>query len=105
MVRSASMPDEKRQHLVNAFASVKQRVLWKWENETLPNQPKNVRISKWLQQRDILCHPNVKAFVSHGGLLGSTETVHCGVAAVFTPMFGDQVSYLNNSNKILTDLT
>lgn len=91
MVRAASMPEEKRQHLVSAFASLKQRVLWKWENETLPNQPKNVKTSKWLPQRDILCHPNVKVFLSHGGLLGSSEAVHCGVTGVFTPMFGDQV--------------
>lgn len=30
-------------------------------------------------------------FVSHGGLLGSTEAAHCGVPVVVTPMYGDQV--------------
>lgn len=101
MVRASSMPDEKRQHLVDAFGALKQRVLWKWENDTLPNQPRNVKISKWLQQRDILCHPNVKAFLSHGGLLGSSETVHCGVPTVFTPMFGDQVYFYCTMGDIL----
>lgn len=76
--------------MVQAFGALKQRVLWKWENETLANQPANVRIAKWLQQREILCHPNVKAFVSHGGLMGSSEAAHCGIPTVLTPMYGDQ---------------
>lgn len=39
-------------------------------------------------------HPNVKAFVTHGGLLGSSEAAHCAVPTVVTPMYGDQVEYL-----------
>lgn len=29
-------------------------------------------------------------FRSHGGLMGSSESVHCGVPMVLTPMYGDQ---------------
>lgn len=35
-------------------------------------------------------HPNVKAFISHGGLLGTIEAVHCGVPIIVMPHFGDQ---------------
>lgn len=35
-------------------------------------------------------HPNVKAFISHGGLLGTTEAVHCGVPVLIMPQYGDQ---------------
>lgn len=35
-------------------------------------------------------HPKVRVFVTHGGLMGSTEAVHCGVPVVVTPMYGDQ---------------
>jgi glucuronosyltransferase len=37
-----------------AFGRLKQRVLWKWELPQMPNQPKNVFISKWFPQQDIL---------------------------------------------------
>lgn len=39
---------------------------------------------------NITGHPNVKAFISHGGLLGTTEAVHCGVPVVIMPQYGDQ---------------
>lgn len=32
----------------------------------------------------------MKAFIAHGGLLGATEAVHCGVPMVVMPQFGDQ---------------
>lgn len=37
-------------------------------------------------------HPNVKVFVTHGGLLGSSEAAYCGIPVVVTPMYGDQFS-------------
>lgn len=40
-------------------------------------------------------HPNVRVFVSHGGLLGTSEGAYCGVPMVLTPMYGDQ--YLNSA--------
>lgn len=43
--------------------------------------------------RSITCntgHPKVRVFVTHGGLMGSTEAAHCGVPVVVTPMYGDQ---------------
>lgn len=55
MVRAETMPEEKREAIVHALGKLKQRVLWKWENDTLPNQPPNVFIRKWMPQRDILC--------------------------------------------------
>ncbi|EDV54743.1 uncharacterized protein Dere_GG21135 [Drosophila erecta] len=90
MIRANSLSVAKRDGIVRAVARLKQKVIWKWENETLPNQPSNMYIMKWLPQRDILCHPNVKVFMSHGGLMGTSEAAYCGVPVVATPMYGDQ---------------
>ena len=36
-------------------------------------------------------HPNMRAFVSHGGLNSITESVHAGVPIICVPLFGDQM--------------
>lgn len=63
MDQGQTLPHGKRNELLKAFGTFKETVLWKWENETLPDQPKNVQILKWMPQREILCHPNVRVFV------------------------------------------
>lgn len=90
MIKAETLPVAKRDAIVRAVKRLKQRVIWKWENETLANKPDNMYISKWLPQRDILCHPNVKVFMTHAGLMGSSEAAYCGVPVVATPMYGDQ---------------
>ncbi|XP_045481093.1 UDP-glycosyltransferase UGT5-like isoform X5 [Harmonia axyridis] len=90
MIKGHTFPQEKKDAFLKAFARLPQRVLWKWENETMPGKPDNVMIQKWMPQFDILSHPNVKAFISHGGLLGTTEAVHCGVPMMVMPQYGDQ---------------
>lgn len=90
MIRANSLSVAKRDGIIRAVARLKQQVIWKWENETLPNKPANMHIMQWLPQRDILCHPNVKVFMTHAGLMGSSEAAYCGVPTVTTPMYGDQ---------------
>ncbi|XP_063921674.1 UDP-glycosyltransferase UGT5-like [Zophobas morio] len=89
-LRSVDLPTDKRDAILNAFAKLKQKVLWKWEDEELPNKPKNVEVGKWLPQQDVLAHPNVKLFVTHGGLLSTTETIYFGVPVLAIPIYGDQ---------------
>jgi glucuronosyltransferase len=53
-LQSSEMPESKRNVFLEVFSKLKQNVLWKWEADTLPGQPKNVKLGKWLPQSDIL---------------------------------------------------
>ncbi|ENN83023.1 hypothetical protein YQE_00614, partial [Dendroctonus ponderosae] len=77
-LKSKDIPPERRQILLNVLGKLKMKVLWKFE-EDLPGRPANVMIRSWLPQQDILADPNIKLFITHGGLLSTTETVYHGV--------------------------
>lgn len=66
------------------------RILWKWESDNLSRMPENVLAKPWLPQNDILAHPNVKLFITHGGLLGSQEGIYHGVPMLGIPFLIDQ---------------
>lgn len=48
------MTDEKREEFINVFRKLPQRIIWKWENNTMEGQTDNILIRKWLPQFDIL---------------------------------------------------
>lgn len=98
IINSKGMPIEKRKEIVNAFKKLPQTILWKWENDSLTATAKNIHIRSWMPQIDILCHPNVKAFFSHGGMMGISEGVYCGKPVVITPIYGDQ--FLNGASLV-----
>ena len=89
-VKSVFLPEQKREAILNAFSKLKLKVLWKWEDDVLPGQPPNVRLGKWLPQQDVLAHPNVKLFITHGGLLSTIETIYHGVPVLAIPIAADQ---------------
>ncbi|XP_077291127.1 UDP-glycosyltransferase UGT5-like [Arctopsyche grandis] len=89
-LQSKDMPVDKLKVFLNVFKSLKQRVLWKWEDENLEGKPDNVLLGKWLPQSDILAHPNVKVFITHGGLLSTQEAMYHGVPIIGLPFYGDQ---------------
>lgn len=89
-IKSKDLTLEKRQALLNNFAKLKQRVLWKFEDDSLPNLPKNVMIKKWLPQNDILAHKNTKIFISHMGIGGFNEAMYHAVPVIAVPFGGDQ---------------
>ncbi|CAH1375675.1 unnamed protein product [Tenebrio molitor] len=89
-IKCSDLPPEKLEAFLNTFSKLKQKVLWKWETDVLPGKPTNVKLGKWLPQQDILAHPNMKLFITHGGLLSTTETIYHGVPVLAIPIFGDQ---------------
>ncbi|XP_037868047.1 UDP-glucosyltransferase 2 [Bombyx mori] len=89
VVSSKSMPAAIKNGLFEMFRSLKYTVIWKFEDE-FQNVPDNVHIVKWAPQQSILAHPNCILFITHGGLLSTTETLHYGVPIIGIPLFGDQ---------------
>uniref|UniRef100_A0A182W6E0 Uncharacterized protein n=1 Tax=Anopheles minimus TaxID=112268 RepID=A0A182W6E0_9DIPT len=91
-MQSAVMPVEKRNAILRVFGTLEQRVVWKFEDDSLLQKeiPPNVMITRWAPQNDILAHPNTVLFISHGGQFGTFETMHHGVPVLFIPFFGDQ---------------
>ncbi|XP_023012472.2 UDP-glycosyltransferase UGT5 [Leptinotarsa decemlineata] len=89
-LKPSDMSQDSKQAILSALGKLKQKVLWKWDEDHLPGKPENVKIGKWFPQQDILAHPNVKLFITHGGLLSKTETIYHGVPILAIPVFGDQ---------------
>lgn len=63
----------------------------KWNGGEQPKDiPKNVLLAEWLSQQDILAHPKIRAFISHGGLLSTQEAVYYAVPSIVFPVFAEQ---------------
>ncbi|XP_069686783.1 UDP-glycosyltransferase UGT5-like [Periplaneta americana] len=96
-VKSEKMSSEKRQIFLDAFSELLYlRVLWKWEGDELPGQPRNVKVAKWLPQQDVLSHPNIKLFIYQGGLQSTEEAIRACVPVIGIPIFGDQNKIVRN---------
>lgn len=56
-VKSSSMPKHIQHELVKGFAKLSLQVIWKWENVSIQKiVSKNVFVTPWLPQQDILCN-------------------------------------------------
>ncbi|CAH1987225.1 unnamed protein product [Acanthoscelides obtectus] len=89
-MKGHTLPKEKRNAFLEVFRDMPERIIWKWENDTMEGKPDNVLLQKWTPQFDIICHPNVKAFIFQGGMLSLSEAAHCGVPIIAIPLYGDQ---------------
>ncbi|XP_039292857.1 UDP-glycosyltransferase UGT5 isoform X2 [Nilaparvata lugens] len=91
-MKGTSFPAEKRAAFIDAFSRLdKFRVLWKWEDDRLPDQPSNTLIRKWLPQNSILAHPKTKLFISQMGHQSSQEAINFAIPMLGIPIYGDQL--------------
>lgn len=54
MIKMSTMPKNKLNILIKVFRSIPRKVIWKWEQDDIPELPGNVMVQKWLPQYDIL---------------------------------------------------
>ena len=98
-VRPSEMPPERKQIFLDTFSQLSHAVIWKWDEDEIPNLPPNVKLSKWLPQQDLLAHPNLKVFVTHGGLLSLQEALYHQTPLVGIPLGNDQKPNLLRAEK------
>merc|ERR1719495_2852385 len=53
-VKPSQMPKEKQEVFIDTFCQLRHHVIWKWDEDDIPNLPPNVKLSKWLPQQDLL---------------------------------------------------
>nr|XP_038959826.1 UDP-glucuronosyltransferase 3A2 [Rattus norvegicus] len=77
----------------NAFAHLPQGVIWACKDSHWPKDvtlAPNVKIMDWLPQTDLLAHPSIRLFVTHGGMNSVNEAIQHGVPMVGILFFSDQ---------------
>ncbi|XP_049318048.1 UDP-glycosyltransferase UGT5 isoform X6 [Bactrocera dorsalis] len=95
-IKGSHLNEEKIKIMFNVISKLPYKVLWKWSPTELPGESKNIIFRDWLPQDDILAHPNVKLFITHGGMGSVVESQYHGVPMVGIPLFGDQPSNMVN---------
>ena len=87
----SAMTEEQKNVFFETFTELKNvPIIWKWDDDDLSRMPKNVLVSKWLPQNDLLAHPNLKVFVTHGGLLSTQEALFHSIPLIGVPISNDQ---------------
>jgi glucuronosyltransferase len=93
-IKSNMLGNDRLKVIIETFAQFPDyNFLWKFESDIseLPAKPSaNVMIANFLPQNDILAHSNVKAFISHSGMLSTHEGLWHGKPIVGMPFFVDQ---------------
>ncbi|CAG9568593.1 unnamed protein product [Danaus chrysippus] len=84
------LPPEKIRIMTTVLSKLPYDVLWKWDKDVLPGKSKNIKIAKWFPQADLLKHPNIKLFITQGGLQSTDEAINAAVPLCGIPIIGDQ---------------
>ncbi|XP_068207922.1 UDP-glycosyltransferase UGT5-like isoform X2 [Palaemon carinicauda] len=92
IVKPSTLPEKNRLMFIKVFGSLKQRVLWKWDKESMPDLPPNVLLRKWVPQQDILGHEKLRLFISQSGLFSTQESLYHGKPVLSLPVYADQLS-------------
>src|SRR6218665_3063516 len=83
-------PEEVIIKFLEAFSKLNQTVFVKFFVPEGVKIPKNVKVSSWLPQNDILGHPKTKLFITHCGINGLHEALYNGVPMIGFPLYAEQ---------------
>ncbi|CAH1164066.1 unnamed protein product [Phaedon cochleariae] len=97
-VNHHALKPEKISVIIETVRDLPYKILWKSDMEYVPEDIGNVKLIKWAPQQDVLRHPNIKLFITQGGLQSLEEAVFSHVPMVVLPFFGDQ---MRNAKRIV----
>ncbi|XP_018019166.1 UDP-glucosyltransferase 2 [Hyalella azteca] len=89
-LKDDSIPRQLKDIMFSVFAKLPYKVIVKISNQKT-RRSSNVLYVDSVPQQSILAHPNVKVFVCHFGLSGTTEALQNGVPIVGLPAIYDQL--------------
>ncbi|XP_015235781.1 PREDICTED: UDP-glucuronosyltransferase 2A2-like isoform X2 [Cyprinodon variegatus] len=89
-----NLPEETVDEIASVFAAMPQKVIWRHKGKHPSTLGNNTLMVDWMPQKDLLGHPQIKAFVAHGGTNGVQEAIYYGVPVLGIPLFFDQYDNL-----------
>ncbi|XP_062122128.1 UDP-glycosyltransferase UGT5-like [Drosophila sulfurigaster albostrigata] len=98
-LRSCDLSTETLSIILKTFESLPQRIIWKFEGNKRPNISRNIYMNEWLPVQALLAHPNVRLFISHGGILGTLEAAYYAKPVLGMPLFFDQIRNMDRMNE------
>lgn len=100
-VQFSKLTNERKAEILNAFNEHPNvRIVIKSEAsvEIPSHKASDVLVQSWFAQDAILAHPNVKIFITHGGLLSTTESVYFG-----KPVIGISFAFDQELNMVIAE--
>ncbi|ULT88067.1 hypothetical protein L3Y34_007338 [Caenorhabditis briggsae] len=102
------MSQNYKENLLEVFRSEPNvTFIWKYESNdvSFAEGLENVDLVKWAPQTALLNDKRLSAFLSHGGLGSTIETVFLGKPTIMVPIFFDQCRNANMLSRLGTSIT
>ncbi|GMS93442.1 hypothetical protein PENTCL1PPCAC_15617, partial [Pristionchus entomophagus] len=97
IAKSSRIPHAMKMGIIKAMTRIPNvTFIWKYEEpdddfcKEHATKVDNLVLTKWMPQVDLLAHPNMAAFITHGGMGSTQEIAQRGVPGIFIPLFADQ---------------
>ncbi|XP_059056274.1 UDP-glucuronosyltransferase 1-2-like [Achroia grisella] len=89
-VSTTDLPTDKLQMFMNVLSEMPYNILWKSRKNQFSDIPRNIKVLEWVPQSELLKHPNMKLFITQGGIHSTHEAIAAEVPLIAVPIIGDQ---------------
>ncbi|CAG9761803.1 unnamed protein product [Ceutorhynchus assimilis] len=93
-VKSETLGHKTIEAIIEILKNLPYSILWKFNNNGSFVMPKNIMTAPWWPQQDVLRHPNIKLFITQGGIQSLEEAIYFEKPLIGIPMIADQESNL-----------